>query len=103
MSVPPDVRQKICEHLWKAADELVWLSLPAVSKTRWYENWCADPEIGGRLIRFLDAGQVRLYIKDALLKQYAREKRADPTTALRILGLPSDAQIRAKHIKPLGF
>jgi hypothetical protein len=102
MSVPRDMRQAIQDRLWKAADEICWLSLPATSKSKWYDNWCADPEIGVRLGRFMEARQVRHYIKDAMLKRYARERRADPSVAIRVLGLPQDVAIRERHIKPLG-
>ena len=102
MSVPPDIRKSIQDQLWKAADDLCWLSLPASSKSKWYDNWCAAPEIGGRLVRFMELRQVRHYIKDAYLKRYARERKADPTNVLLVLGLPPEIQIRERHIKPLG-
>ena len=103
MSVPTDVRLKIQEKLWKAADDVCWLSLPAASKSRWYDAWAADPELGGRIARYVDPGQVRHYIKDAMLKRYARERRADPSAAFRILGLPPETRIRTRFIKPLGM
>ena len=60
MSVPRDMRQAIQDRLWKAADEICWLSLPATSKSKWYDNWCADPEIGLRLGLVRGTNTVRL-------------------------------------------
>jgi hypothetical protein len=102
VSVPREIRKSIQDQLWKAADDVCWLSLPATSKSKWYDNWCAHPEIGGRLVRFMEAGQVRHYIKDAYLKRYARERKADPAIVLRVLGLPATVPIAERHIKPLG-
>jgi hypothetical protein len=100
--VPRDVRLKIQEKLWNVADEAGFLDLPDISKSRCYDNWVAHPEIGQRLARYLDAGQVRHYIKDAYLKRYTRERRADPTVAFRVLRLSPDTPIRSRFIKPLG-
>jgi hypothetical protein len=93
-----DIRDEVSIRLWRLADELSWFALPAASKSRHY-----DPTIGGRLARFLDPGQIRLYIKDAVMKRYARERRGRPSAILAALSL-SDAVIPVRtFIKPHGW
>ncbi len=73
--LPKDIRDELKRRLWKAADDLGWLSLSDVSKSDHYDNWAKDPQIGGKLERFLGQREVRHYIKDGLLKIYCRERR----------------------------
>ena len=51
----------------------------------------------------MDARQVRVYIKDTLLKSYARETSASPARALRVLNITEDAGIDQTYIKPHGL
>lgn len=103
MSVPENIRSEVLQRLAQAADEAGWLSLPAATKSRYYTNWASDPTIGGRLARFLDADRVRLYIKDALMKPYAREKRGGDAAAIfALLRIPKDVAISRSFIKPHG-
>jgi hypothetical protein len=103
VSIPTDIRDEVTTRLWKLADELRWFALPATSRSRHYDNWAIDPSIGGRLSRFLDPGQVRLYIKDAVMKRYARDRRARPSTILGALSI-SDTVVPVKtFIKPHGW
>jgi len=101
--LPRAVRLQIQERLWIAADIAGFLELTDAAKSRCYDNWAEHPEIGGRLVRYMNATQVRHYIKDAYLKRYARERRADPTMALRAVGLAIDTPIATHFIKPLGI
>ena len=102
MSVPQKIRDEVSARLWRIADEIGWLSLSDVAKSRYYDNWTRDPEIGERLARFLDPGQVRLYIKDAIMKRHARARKASPTLMLRHFGV-ADAPVPEKtFIKPHG-
>jgi hypothetical protein len=104
VNIPDEIRAELERKVWTAADKLSWLGLPAVTRSQWYDNWTADPEIGGRLLRYMDnSGQVRLYLKDALLKRYARSRRAAPTEVLKCLGLSADQAILRQYIKPHGI
>jgi hypothetical protein len=89
-------------RLANIADESGWLALSAVAKSRFYSNWTKEPTIGGRLARYLEPGEVRHYIKDALMKPYCRERRGDPRPVLPLLGIPADASLRRTFIKPHG-
>jgi hypothetical protein len=101
VSIPSEARAEVQDRVWRAADELGWFYLPAATRSRWYDTWTADKDIGGRLLRFMDPGQVRLYIKDALLKRYARARRSPSTEIMSHLGLNGLTPARV-FIKPHG-
>ncbi len=54
------------------------------------------------LARYMEIGQVRVYIKDSLLKDYPRARRADQVKPFRILGLPNNVASARVFIKPHG-
>lgn len=102
MSVPAKIRKEIKDRLWAEADQLNWSSLSATDKSRYYTIWTETKDVGGRLGLYMDARQVRVYIKDTLLKPYTRETSASPEQAFRVLGLGSDTATTATYIKPHG-
>lgn len=102
MSVPDAIRKDIRERLWAEADRLKWSMLSAADKARYYTIWTETPDIGGRLSTFMDPRQVRVYLKDTLLKPYTREALSSPELAFRVLGIPPDTEIKASYIKPHG-
>src|SRR3990170_4641413 len=77
MSVPDTVREQLRRQLWHIADRIGWIHLPPAQKSRHYEDWTRDPAIGGILARYIDMGQVRVYLKDSLLKDYLKHSLAD--------------------------
>lgn len=103
-SVPTEIRALIREKLWRRATELDWSKLSDLDRASWYENWSKDKEIGGTLAHFMDPRKVRVYIKDALIKPYARGKLgADIDKVLAASGLTDDASsIRKSFDKPHG-
>jgi hypothetical protein len=102
VNVPDDIRTEVMGRLAKVADESGWLALSAAAKSRFYSNWTKDPAIGGRLARYLEPGEVRHYIKDALMKPYCRERRGDPKAVLSLLSIAADTPVRRSFIKPHG-
>ena len=102
MSVPDDIRRSLRKRLREIADRVGWVSLSAAAKSRLYEDWTRDPEVGGLLARYIDKGQIRVYIKDTLLKDYARERLGDDSRPLRVAGIPVDAKAAEVFIKPHG-
>jgi hypothetical protein len=96
------IREPLREHMWRIADEIDWLALGAAEKTRHYDNWTKDPEVGGVLQRHVPLGEVRVYIKDSLLKDYPRARRADQDKPFRMLGLDANAMVTRHFIKPHG-
>ena len=102
MSIPSATRAGLKKKLWDEADRLGWSELSQAEKARYYEVWTKDPQIGGVVSRYLDGGQVRVYLKDTLLKDYGRARMADPHRALRALGLKDQAGFVEEYIKPHG-
>ena len=102
MNLPDSIREPLREHMWRIADEIDWLALGAAEKTRHYDNWTKDPEVGGVLQRHVPLGEVRVYIKDSLLKDYPRARRADQDKPFRMLGLDANATVTRHFIKPHG-
>jgi hypothetical protein len=102
MNLPESIRDEIKDLLWKEADRLEWSALSAKAKARYYTIWTEAEQIGGRLAGFMDPRQVRVYIKDTLLKSYTRERFSNEGRVFRILGLPADAVPLASYIKPHG-
>jgi hypothetical protein len=102
MTVPNTIRIHLKSKLWTLADTLGWNKLGQSEKAKHYENWTKDPDIGGRLARYMDAGHVRVYIKDTLLKEYGRVRLADPDRPLRAVGLCGNEEVAEEYIKPHG-
>lgn len=102
MSVPDRVREHLKLQLWKLADEIGWTYLSPSAKSKYYENWTLDPKIGGVLAHYIDKGQVRVYLKDTVLKDYSRERSDDEARPFRILRIPQTARVLQRYIKPHG-
>ena len=102
MSVPDTTRTALREELWRQANELGWANLSPIQKSRQYQAWTKNPEIGGRLGRYMAQGQVRVYIKDTILKDYTRSRLADDERPFRVLGLPRTMHVVETYCKPHG-
>lgn len=102
MNVPEQVRLELKRRLWDIADQAGWMNLSTLRKSRYYEDWTQDAEIGGLLARFMDKGKVRLYIKDTLLKGYVRERLSDQSRPLRVLGIEEPVDVAEEYAKPHG-
>lgn len=102
MNVPEAIRMETRDRLWTLADAIGWMHQSGRAKTMLYDSWERDPQIGGVLGRFMTNGQVRMYIKDSLLKDYAHDRLADQSKVFRILALAPDTQIREVFQKPHG-
>jgi hypothetical protein len=101
MSVPETIRESLRAKLWTLADKWDWLRLSPVVKSQRYESWAKDPEIGGVLSRYMAIPKVRLYLKDSLLKDYARAKSRDGSRLLQVLGIQVSDAITT-YAKPHG-
>jgi hypothetical protein len=102
MSVPDHVRQELRKRLWRLADEIGWNSLSTTEKVKRYEEWTSDAATGGILARYIDKGKVRVYLKDTIMKDYARAVSSDAVRPLRLLGLPAEQPVAQSYIKPHG-
>ena len=102
MTVPDQVRDRLKAKLWAIADEIDWCVLGSIEKSQRYENWTHDPDIGGAISHFMDVRQVRVYIKDTLLKKYPQVREADARQPFRILSIPEDIAWVKEYIRPHG-
>ncbi|WP_340686701.1 hypothetical protein LCL61_10775 [Amycolatopsis coloradensis] len=71
-SLPDNIREEILLKLYRTADVLDWELLSNPAKTRQYEAWFADKEIGEILLGYFAAKRVRVWIKDTAMKEYSR-------------------------------
>jgi hypothetical protein len=101
VTVPDHVREELRRVLWEKADALGWSDLSASDKTRHYEHWTQDVNVGGTLARYMDPPRVRVYLKDAVFKPYSRAKLGDWVRCARALGLESEP-VAESFIKPHG-
>lgn len=101
-ALPPSVKREVQERLWRKADVLDWASMTVIERTRQYGLWVSDPEIGGVLSGYLDARRVRTYMKDTLMKPYARARMSDVDRALGALGIASVPPLLDRYERPHG-
>lgn len=102
MSVPIPVRDVLKQMLWKQADDLGWIMLSSSDKSHRYGMWTRDPNIGGRLGRYMDQGKIRVYIKDSLLKDYTRSYLAKSERPFRVLNIQDSLHVEKMYTKPHG-
>jgi hypothetical protein len=99
--VPDNIRELLRAKLWAAADERGWISLSTSDKSKQYESWVRDEEIGGALSGYINVSDVRVYIKDTLMKDYAQDRLKNPSMPCRVLGIKSEDIVKA-FTKPHG-
>ncbi len=102
MSIPDTVRKRLRDELWTRADTLDWLSLTNGEKSKYYELWTEDVEIGEVLSRYIDKGNVRVYLKDTLLKGYTRDRQGSDARPLQLLGITPEVPLVKRYTKPHG-
>lgn len=88
--------------VWTEADKCGWLKLQTTEKSRLYTQWTEEDAIGGQLGAYMDPRQVRVYLKDTVLKSYSIERMSDPTLARRVLKIDNDIAASKTHTKPHG-
>ncbi|MCG3178260.1 MAG: hypothetical protein BIFFINMI_00586 [Phycisphaerae bacterium] len=103
MKLPDTVLDGLREKLWTLADGLKWATLPDRQKTQYYENWSRDRDIGGVISRYIPDQNVRLYIKDTIMKPYVLDRLEDPNRVRKALGIPLEAGTAENYTKPHGL
>lgn len=104
MRMPDEARDRLRDRLWTVADQMGWSGLNDSERSRQYEQWTRDPEIGGTLAHYMDPRKVRVYIKDSLLKPYERARLSgSEREILGRLGITADAEVAERYIKPHGI
>jgi hypothetical protein len=102
MAVPKHIKDEVSEIIWKEADQLDWTHLNIAEKSSRYKIWAKDDRIGKVLTRYMPVERVHPYIKDSLLKPYAKSKKLEAYDVQNILNL-DEYSIVQEYVKPLGF
>ena len=102
MKIPDIVFSRIKDDLWQKAGEIGWLSVGAPQKSAFYEQWIRAAEIGGVLSRYIEPGNIRVYIKDTIMKPYIREHIKSFDNVRNLLNLSDGPNIIDEYIKPHG-
>ena len=102
MSIPTKVRNAVRERVWDLAEQVDWATLSDSARSRKYEEWTRDPLIGGVLGNYVDPKQVRVYLKDSVIKPYVIALRSGHARPFRALGLSDDSISSEAYIKPHG-
>lgn len=101
-ALPPPVKKDVQTKLWKRAAAMDWESMTVIARAKQYTIWVADPEIGGVLAAYMDARKVHPYLKDTLMKPFARANVSDVGRALSALDLPAGTVIIERYERPHG-
>lgn len=76
--IPPSVEKAVVTKIYTQADDARWQHLQASDRTRLYQDWTEDPEIGGRLLDFVEQrANIRTWLKDCPMKEYERARRGE--------------------------
>jgi hypothetical protein len=101
-ALPPAVKKEVQARLWKRAEAMDWESMTVIERAKQYTVWVSDPEIGGVLAGYMDARKVHPYLKDTLMKPFARANVSDAGRALSSLGLPATTAVVERYERPHG-
>jgi hypothetical protein len=101
-ALPTAVKREVQTRLWSRAEALGWESMTVIERARQYALWVSDPEIGAVLAGYMDARRVHPYLKDTLMKPYARANVSDAGRALTALGLANAGTVIEKYERPHG-
>ena len=96
-----DIKDTVTRKVRKLADKNDWSRLSIHARTKLYEEWTNDPEIGGALTRVMDANQVRVYLKDTVIRNYARSKRPELLKLLNAMSIPCQ-DVSKRYSRPTG-
>jgi hypothetical protein len=99
--VPDNIRESLKAKLWAVADKTNWIGLSTSEKSKQYESWVRDPGVGMALSGYINLSDVRVYIKDTLMKDYAKERLKDDSMPCRVLGIKPEETVRT-FTKPHG-
>lgn len=71
-TIPENFRQAVIQELYHRFDTLRWEQLSNTERSVEYARFVENPKIGGVLYRYLNAGDIRVWIKDGPAKEYRR-------------------------------
>ncbi len=73
--IPPPTRNEVASKIITRAIDAGWEDLTLAERSRMYEKWVEDPDIGGLLTNYIPKARVRVWIKDGPMKEFARARR----------------------------
>lgn len=100
--IPDPIRKGLRQKLWALADDLDWPRREWYEKSAQYEAWTRDAEVGGLLAGYMDQRQIRVYIKDTIMKGYVRSRQASTSLPFSALGIDGEPEIAESHERPHG-
>jgi len=88
VKLPKNVRDEVKAQIYRRADAHNYMERTRNENSMFMDNLIVDPLVGKRLEEFIEREKVRIYIKDGVLNQYAKEKQrslfvANPTDIIR--------------------
>lgn len=93
-ALPRVVREKVSRAVFARALQLHWQDLSLADRSRKYEEWMTDPEIGGALDQYLPREKIRVWIKDGPMKEFSRAQRGlGPYASLVVAGENLESRI----------
>lgn len=97
--VPQDVARKIKSIVFDAADQVDYLSMTRSDSGAFLNGLISRPEVGLEIAKYVRRGDVRHYIKDAILNRYSKDKvrEATPVELEPIISLAYGLQVGLSH------
>ncbi|WP_375599074.1 hypothetical protein [Devosia sp. Naph2] len=74
---PIEVARLIKDKVYEAADQAHYLTNSRTQNSQFIASLVDEAEVGGVLKGFMAPGEVRTYIKDAVLNRYSKDKAAE--------------------------
>ena len=72
-TLPKKLQKEVREAIYKRADEFGYAYRGRRENGGFMTSLISDPEIGGRLAEYMPKGNIRTYIKDAVLNKYTKD------------------------------
>lgn len=72
MALPKDVRDRVTRRIYADMAAIGWDELSSHQKSKQYDEWVNDPDVGGAIGRFKD--DPRHWIKDGPVKEWPRAR-----------------------------
>ncbi len=97
-----DIKAEVTQLVHDIANEVDWQHLTIPQRKQYYEDWTLDSRIGGRLRMVMQPSQVRVYLKDTVMKAYSRAQRPQLPYLLESMDIDCD-RVQQEFIKPVAI
>lgn len=96
------IKKSVAKKVHSIADKIDWSHLTIPERQKCYEEWTDDPEIGGTLSKIIEPRRVRVYLKDTIMKEYAKSKRPELRKLLASLSYSYNT-VSKEYVKPISL